>query len=61
MEISHASLVSGNRRYYKWRRVRKSVFEHVVGTVRVFNAPEQEQRKAFEDYRTLPDEEIEER
>ena len=43
------------------RRAGKSVFKRVVSTVRALGAPEQEQRKAFEDYRTLSDEEIEER
>lgn len=43
------------------RRVGKSVFERTVGTVRALGAPEQEQRNAFEEYRTLSDKEIEER
>jgi len=43
------------------RKAGNSVFERVVSTVRALGAPEQEQRKAFQDYRTLSDEEIEER
>ncbi len=40
---------------------KKSVFERLFGTIRALGAPEQERRKAFQDYRTLSDEEIEER
>ena len=43
------------------RKAGNSVVKRVVSTVRALGAPEQEQRKAFEDYRTLSDEEIEER
>jgi hypothetical protein len=33
----------------------------MVDTIRALGAPEQEHRKTFQDYRTLSDEEIEER
>jgi hypothetical protein len=39
----------------------KSIFEHVIDTIRALGAPEQERRKVYQDYRTLSDEEIEER